>query len=68
MILINHFLAIPHKTVANVTSTVPATVFVEKFFKDKTVPSLKFAHVDAEIVSSVVTSMDLHKATGSDGL
>ena len=64
----NHFLAIPHKTVVNVTSTVPATVFVEKIFKGKSVLSLMFAHVDAEIVSSVVTSLDLHKATGSDGL
>jgi len=27
-----------------------------------------FAHVDTEIVSSVVTSLDLLKATGSDGL
>ena len=37
---------------------------VEKFFKDKTT----FLHVDTEIVSSVVTSLDLRKTTGSDGL
>ena len=36
-------MAIPHKIVAIVTSTVPATVFVEKSFKDKSVPSLTFA-------------------------
>ena len=57
-------MANPHNTVANVISTVAATVFVEKFFKDKTVHSLKFAHVDNKIVSSIVTSLDLHKATG----
>ena len=58
----NHFFGISiRKIVANVTSTVPATVFAEKIFKDKTIPFLMFAHVDTEIVSSVVTSLDLHK-------
>jgi len=56
----NYFLVIPHKTFANVTSSVPTTLFVGKLFKDRTVPSLKFACADNEIVSSVVNSLDLH--------
>jgi len=52
----NHFLAIP---VANVSSSVPATEFLDKHFGDWIVPTLQFSHVDYEIVSSIVSSLDL---------
>ena len=64
----NHFLAIPYKTVAYVTSTVPATEFLDRLFGDRIVPPLEFSYIDSEIVSSVVSGLDFHKATGSDGL
>jgi len=39
------FLANPHKIVANIASSEPATKFVEKFFENKTIPPLKFSLV-----------------------
>ena len=57
----NHF----YKTAANVTSTVPATEFLDRLFGDRVVPPLD---IDSGIVSSVVSGLDFHKATGSDGL
>ena len=63
-----HFLSIPHKTVANVASTVPACGFLKNFLHNKTVPSIQFSYVDTELVSSLITSLDTHKATGADGI
>ena len=63
-----HFISIPHKTVAGLTSSVPATEYVEKFLEDKTVPTVKFVHVNNETVSSIIASLDTNKATGADGL
>ena len=63
-----HFLSIPYRTIADVTSTVPATEFMERFFDNRVVPSMQFAYVDIEIVSSIVNNLDIHKAMGADGL
>ena len=60
----NHF----YKTVANVTSTVPATEFLDRLFGDRVVPPLEFSYIDSGTVSSVVSGLDFHKATGSDEL
>jgi len=62
-----YFLSISHKTIANVTSSVPACEFQEKFLENKPVPSMQFCHVDFETVSSVVANLAVHKATGADG-
>ena len=61
-------MSIPHKTIADVTSTVPATEFVERLFDNRAVPSMQFACVDIEIVSSIINSLDIHKAVRADGL
>ena len=45
----------------------PATKFVEGFFDNRAVPSMQFAYVDVEIVSSIVNSLDIHKGVGTDG-
>ena len=45
------------KIIADVTSIVPTTEFVQRFFDNKTVPSMQFACVDIEIVSSIVNSL-----------
>jgi len=47
-----YFLSIPHKTIANVTSSMPACEFLEKFLGNKPVPPMQFSRVDVEIVSS----------------
>ena len=41
---------------------------MERFFDNRAVPSMQFACVDIEIVSSIVNSLDIHKAVGADGL
>ena len=56
----NHFLAIPYKTVVNVTSTVPATEFLDRLFVNRVVPPLEFSFIDSETVSSVVSGLDFH--------
>ena len=46
----------------------PATKFVERFFDNRAVPSMQFAYVDVEIVSSIiVNSLDIHRGVGTDG-
>ena len=63
----DHFLSIPYKTVANVVSTVPASVYMGKLF-DVTIPSLVFVPVDVESVSLIISSLHVQKASGADGL
>ena len=63
-----YFLSIPHKTIANVTGSVPACEFLEKFLENKSVPQMRFSCVDVGTVSSVVTNLNVHKATGADGV
>ena len=63
----DYFLLIPHKTVANVVSTVPPTEYMDRLFGGG-VPSLKFVPVDVESVSSIVSSLHVQKASGADGL
>ena len=64
----NHFLTIPYKTIADVSSTVQASEFVEEFIADRVVPPLQFASVSVETISSFVANLDVHKAAGTDGL
>ncbi|MCY3928858.1 MAG: hypothetical protein OXG81_11355 [Acidobacteria bacterium] len=63
----DYFLSIPYKTVANVTSTVPATEYMDKLY-DRATPSLEFVPVDVESVSSLISSLHIQKASGVDGL
>ena len=63
----DYFLSIPYKTVANVTSTVPATEYMDKLY-DQATPSLEFVPVDVESVSSLISSLHIQKASGVDGL
>ena len=42
--------------------------FKKNFLHNKTVPSIQFSFVDIELVSSLITSLDTHKATGADGI
>ena len=63
----DYFLSIPYKTVANVTSTVPATEYMDKLY-DRAIPSLEFVPVDVESVSFLISSLRIQKASGVDGL
>jgi len=63
-----YFLSIPHKTIATVTSSMPACEFLEKILEDKSVAPMQFSSVDDGMVSSVVTNLSVHKATGADGV
>ena len=58
----------PHKAVAGLTSSVPATEYVARFIENKIVPALKFTRVNDETVSSIIASLNTHKATAADGL
>ena len=57
-----------NKTIANVTSSVPTCEFLEKSLEIRPVPPMQFSRVDVEMVSSVVANLNVHKATGADGV
>ena len=58
-ILNTHFLTVPYKTIADVSSIVPATKFVQEFFDNGVVPPMQLASVDVDTVSSLVVRLDV---------
>ena len=63
----DYFLSIRLKIVANVTSTIPASEYMDVFC-DRVIPTLEFAPVDVESVSALVSALHIQKASGADGL
>jgi len=58
---------IPLKIVANVTSTIPASEYMDVFC-DRVIPTLEFVPVDVESVSALISTLHIQKASGADGL
>ena len=63
----DYFLSIPLKTVANVTSTIPASVYMGGLCSG-VIPTFGFVPVDIESVSTLVSGLCIQKASGADGL
>ena len=63
----DYFLSIPLKTVANVTSTIPASEYMDGFCSG-IIPTSEFVPVDIESVSTLISALHIQKASGADGL
>jgi len=63
----DYFLSICLKIVANMTSTVPASEYMDVFC-DRIIPTLEFVPVDAESVSALISALHIQKGSGADVL